>query len=96
MSVAFENKSDKSVYNLTQLKKNSRKRPDKYAGKKKPRPIDKFDANESIINPAPDSILNNTQLDNKDDSLKFGCTSTPSVAPLKKIHLLRGQFSNGK
>jgi hypothetical protein len=41
------------VYNLTQLRKNSRNRPNKKAGKKQPRPCDEDQL--SVINPAPDS-----------------------------------------
>jgi hypothetical protein len=41
------------VHNLTQLRKNSRKRPNKKAGKKQPRPCDEDQL--SVINPAPDS-----------------------------------------
>lgn len=82
MSVGIEAKNDKVIYNLTQLRKNTRKRPDKCAGKKKPRPIDKLDANESIIIPAPDSILNNTQLEGTENLPQF--TSTPTCATPKR------------
>jgi hypothetical protein len=43
------------VHNLTQLRKNSRKRPNKKAGKKQPRPCDEDQL--SVINPAPDYLL---------------------------------------
>lgn len=78
MSVGLEAKSEKTVYNLTQLRKNSRKRPDKYAGKKKPRPIDRLDViNESVIVPAPDSILQNPDFDsNIECSTQFASTPT--------------------
>ena len=79
MSVGLEVKSDKTIYNLTQLRKNSRKRPDKYAGKKKPRPIDKMDVNESVIVAAPDSILMKPEFDNNTECL-VQFSSTPAAA----------------
>lgn len=76
MSVGLETKSEKMVYNMTLLTKNTRKKPNKYAGKKAPRPIDKLDANESVINPAPDSILHNAHFDDFSNFSKV--TSTPA------------------
>ena len=82
MSVGLEVKSDKTVYNLTQLRKNSRKRPDKYAGKKKPRPIDKMDVNESVIVAAPDSILMKPEFDNNTECLvQFSTTPAAAKSP---------------
>lgn len=46
------------MYNLTQLRRNHRKKPNKKAGKKKPRPCDD-DFEETIINAAPDSSIKN-------------------------------------
>ena len=53
MSIGVEELSEKRIYNLTQLRKNTRKRPNKRAGRKQPRPCDR---DISII-PAPDSTL---------------------------------------
>jgi len=53
MSIRVEELSEKRIYNLTQLQKNTRKRPNKRAGRKQPRPCDR---DISII-PAPDSTL---------------------------------------
>jgi hypothetical protein len=44
------------VFNLTQLLKNIRKRPNKKAGKKQPGPCDEDQL--SVINPTPDSATN--------------------------------------
>ena len=52
MTLNLNNIDEKRVYNLTQLRKNSRKRPNKKAGKKQPRPCDEDQL--SVINPAPD------------------------------------------
>lgn len=61
MSIGEEDIEEQRVYNLTQLRKNSRKRANKKAGTKRPRPCDK---DETII-AAPDSCL------------KRACLSTP-------------------
>jgi hypothetical protein len=53
MSIGVEELSEKRIYNLTQLRKNTRKRPNKRAGRKQPRPCDR---DISII-PAPESTL---------------------------------------
>jgi hypothetical protein len=53
MTLNSDNIDEKRVYNLTQLLKNSCKRPNKKAGKKQPRPCDEDQL--SVINPAPDS-----------------------------------------
>ena len=53
MTLNLDNIDEKRVHNLTQLRKNSRKRPNKKAGKKQPRPCDEDQL--SVINPAPDS-----------------------------------------
>jgi hypothetical protein len=50
MNIGVEELSEKRIYNLTQLRKNTRKRPNKRAGRKQPRPCDR---DISII-PAPD------------------------------------------
>lgn len=52
MSIGADDYGKKRSLNLSQLRKNSRKRPNKKAGRKQPRPCDKEDI--SII-PAPDS-----------------------------------------
>ena len=56
MTLNLDNIDEKMVYNLTQLCKNSRKRPNKKAGKKQRRPCDEDQL--SVINPAPDSAKN--------------------------------------
>lgn len=70
MSIGVEDLSEKRIYNLTQLRKNSRKRPNKNAGRKQPRPCD---TDISII-PAPDSTLqasfvcSNATIETKNDN----------------------------
>ena len=54
MTLNMDNIDEKRVYNLTQLRKNSRKRPNKKAGQKASRPCDEDQL--SVINPAPDSV----------------------------------------
>lgn len=49
LSIGIDDSSEKRVYNLTQLRRNQRKKPNKKAGKKQPRPCDE----ETIINAAP-------------------------------------------
>jgi hypothetical protein len=39
MSIGVEELSEKRIYNLTQLRKNTRKRPNKRAGRKRPRRV---------------------------------------------------------
>lgn len=58
LSIGDEDGKEKKVYNLTQLRRNHRKKPNKKAGKKKPRPCDD-DFEETIINAAPDSSIKN-------------------------------------
>lgn len=58
LSIGDEDGKEKKVYNLTQLRRNHRKKPNKKAGKKKPRPCDD-DFEETIINVAPDSSIKN-------------------------------------
>ena len=56
MTLNLDNIDEKRVYNLTQLRKNSRKCPNKKAGKKQPGPCDEDQL--SVINPTPDSATN--------------------------------------
>lgn len=65
MSIGQIELNEKKVANLTLLRKNNRKRPDKKAGKKRPRPCDE---KEISVIPAPDSVLHTS----------FAC-STPNV-----------------
>lgn len=53
LSIGIDDSSEKRVYNLTQLRRNQREKPNKKAGKKQPRPCDE----ETIINAAPDSTI---------------------------------------
>lgn len=55
MSIGIEEREEKWVINLAQLRLNSRKRQNRLAGKKQPRPIDRKDAFQCEINAAPDS-----------------------------------------
>ena len=68
MNVGLEPNSAKMVYNLTKLRVNNRNKPDRYAGKKKPRPIDRLDANETVIIPAPDSTIQNAEFDSDNEN----------------------------
>jgi hypothetical protein len=67
ISIGVEDIEERKVYNLAQLRKNSRKRVNKKAGTKKPRPCDK---DENIL-AAPDSIKEVQEM-----------TSTPISTPI--------------
>jgi hypothetical protein len=89
MTLNLDNIDEKRVYNLTQLRKNSRKRPNKKAGKKQPRPCDEDQL--SVINPAPDSakkqyFFSSTPISTPQSILKK-CKASPSIKPsaAKKI-----------
>jgi hypothetical protein len=56
ITLNLDNIDEKRVFNLTQLLKNIRKRPNKKAGKKQPGPCDEDQL--SVINPTPDSATN--------------------------------------
>ena len=76
MSIGVEELSEKRIYNLTQLRKNTRKRPNKRAGRKQPRPCDR---DISII-PAPDSTLQTSlmcSMPKTDKSLQSPAPRTP-------------------
>ena len=79
MSIGMEEAKDKKTYNLTQLRKNSRKRPNKIAGKKKPRPIDKLDEIECKVVPAPDSTAMNDSLFDNDMSCNFSPVKSDQI-----------------
>jgi hypothetical protein len=84
MALNLDNIDEKRVHNLTQLRKNSRKRPNKKAGKKQPRPCDEDQL--SVINPAPDSakkqsFFSSTPISTPQSILKKRKAS-PSIKPL--------------
>jgi hypothetical protein len=68
MSVGIEDRTEKRVLNLTELRLNSRKRQNRIAGKKRPRPIDRYDAMQCEVNPAPDSKQSKRDEKNQIDS----------------------------
>lgn len=77
MCAGLDNEVAPRTYNLTQLCKNSRKRQNRIAGRKRPRPIDnKLDALACEVNPAPDSLFNQTAIDMDETNEVF--TSTVS------------------
>lgn len=82
MSIGVDDDTDKKIYNLTQLRRNHRKKPNKKAGKKRPRPC--VDDDEGpLVNGAPDSVYKTkTKLD---ESKIFPMSSTPHSA-LKQPH----------
>ena len=45
----------KRILNMSRIRSASKKRQNRYAGKKMPRPIDIFDANQCEVNPPPDA-----------------------------------------
>ena len=65
-AVGLEDKASTVVLNMSELIKRGRKRPNRLPGRKRPRPIDKLDMNESVIIPAPDSVLGKNCLDVSD------------------------------
>jgi hypothetical protein len=78
MSIGVEELSEKCIYNLTQLRKNTRKRPNKRAGRKQPRPCDR---DISII-PAPESTLQTSlmcSMPKTDKSLQSPAPRTPTT-----------------
>ena len=90
MTLNLDNIDKKRVYNLTQLRKNSRKHTNKKAGKRQPRPCDEDQL--SVINPAPDSakkkqsFISSTPISTPQSILKKRKAS-PSIKPsaAKKI-----------
>ena len=65
-AVGLEDKASTVVLNMSELIKPGRKQPNRLPGRKRPRPIDKLDMNESVIIPAPDSVLGKNCLDVSD------------------------------
>ena len=82
-AVGLDDRADKVVTNMSGLIKGARKRPNRLPGRKKPRPVDIRDMNESTIAPAPDSVVGN---ENFDISVNFA--STPAA---KKRYLQKHQ-----
>ena len=91
MSIGKEPQTTKRILNMTQLKQNTKKRQNKQAGKKRPRPIDIYDAEECEINAAPDAPLKdfvqNTAANNLSTILGTPAdfaTSTPMTSTSRK------------
>ena len=84
LSIGLDNGDEKKIYNLTQLNRNARKRPNKNAGKKKPRPVDREDELK-IINPAPDSNLIHgiSELIEPTDAIPLKDIETPPIKIMK-------------
>ena len=103
MSVGMPGRNQNKVINLTQLKRNSRKRVDKKGGRKQPR---KNDLDMSTILPAPDSVLcqnsviENPEFENSNDPSLWLPThaSTPKKPSgiLMKTEVTPGKKGVGK
>ena len=56
-AVRLDDRPSTAVSNMAELIKGSSKRPNTLTGRNRPRPIDRFDMNESVIVPASESVL---------------------------------------
>ena len=94
MSIGMPDVAGKRVINLTQLKRNSRKRLDKEGGRKRPRTNDEI----SVILPAPDASLLETSVANTTDfdiSINSNIVGPNYFSTPKKPKLL-SEFSTPK
>ena len=79
-SINLPDDNKNKIYNLSQLRKRSRSKTDKKSGRKKPRI---GDLDNTLIAPAPDSILAHIEEQKSDDDFNFSLTeSTPKHVPL--------------
>ena len=90
MAIGQEPCQDKKPVNLTQLRKNSRARKDKKAGKKSGR---KGDLDETLINAAPDSLIVNKSALDKDLSFALNTHDKMSLSH-STLHLFQQCFSH--
>ena len=60
MSIGQTPQSGKRILNMSRIKSTSKKRQNRHAGQKKPRPIDIYDANQCVVNLPPDALVNTT------------------------------------
>ena len=86
-AVGLEDKASTFILNMLELIKRGRKRPNQLPGRKRPRPIDKLDMNESVIIPATDSVLGKNCLDISDHFASTPVTKTNCgpIEPPKSI-----------